>query len=914
MEGSSTIASMIERFRSGTPTDPEARRKRREAAEERGRVDARQKFWWMEESEKEKALQAKIEQAGMSSSDDDERRDYTWAHPAPLSPRRRSRRAQEQRDIPSLDQLIAQDVEEFATSARLSHELRARQSRELEFDPASPLSDGSSGGSPKQDYINVSPLESTTSRSFDRYVVVQEKADVSPHDEDPVSLVFSDSKRTQQALQKAKAKLAELDRKARLEEEETKPLSIPASSSLSQVVQKIETDLYKLELPVKDALASELEATKATTLGVVESKESMLKPSEVVAEQIHRHQEEIKAIARKARERALEIEEQLLLPSKPLKYDFNRHAEDDNSSVGYSGTDEYYEQYASRYGENVAGQPRVSFDIHDHERPRFVDSRYRTRLAEDPIYGRPIKTLDIAEKLDAAMVVLSNRLGTNEKPTPVQVEGERIERLKRLVSERIREVTQGPEDESTLPPLPSDFEAGLDLLTARLAATKAPVKPVPLRQVNPDMLGPRHRALYNAFHARDWDEDGLVSAKDAVIIIKQLASWARDDKNGLNISEEDVLIASGLLVGGPHASRHLTFEDLSRAFDAILGPESNEQAQTGWQSPTNASKDRIVNVKYRRPKQRRSRRRMEKEEEKWDKEAEEEGFDETASWDSSIGSFGSEQKLSPSSSPRSPAPSRKVRKHTDENKVYADEIRRIAQQLRDAQANLENNVTAKPVPVVDQTEEKRYPGAPGTRTFEPREDIREDDTVRPPPFNPSKVYFPSAPEFNTHDASIRKDQIVLNVADLQSAVQLATIEYYKRHGGPKVSSRDLPPSDVNPGKPSGATQREELDSATDKSFASDAPLLTFDYHNDAARGYGKLRVRGLSQAEEPVIPLPRVAAPQETAPIENTQPQPAAPTDHSSPFAAHNAMIDQAWTRLNEYQTLRKSLTRSAAF
>jgi len=185
------------------------------------------------------------------------------------------------------------------------------------------------------------------------------------------------------------------------------------------------------------------------------------------------------------------------------------------------------------------------------------------------------------------------------------------------------------------------------------------------------------------------------------------------------------------------------------------------------------------------------------------------------------------------------------------------------------------------------------------------------------------MYRPSAPEPPANQPIARKDQIVLNLSDVHSAVQVATIDYYKRRAQKDLVRSKAPAKtgmrlgdkyDLPEPRLEEATQEHSvIDEISDSNSAP--PVLTFDYQTDTAMGFGKLRVRGFSQADERENLGPNAASIHEIKDknIEQETSVRLAPAP-SSHFQAHNVMLERACAQLDDYKALRKSLTRRAAF
>eukprot|EP00516_Mucochytrium_quahogii_P006245 CAMPEP_0203763102 /NCGR_PEP_ID=MMETSP0098-20131031/15789_1 /ASSEMBLY_ACC=CAM_ASM_000208 /TAXON_ID=96639 /ORGANISM=" , Strain NY0313808BC1" /LENGTH=811 /DNA_ID=CAMNT_0050657705 /DNA_START=185 /DNA_END=2617 /DNA_ORIENTATION=+ len=693
--GGSTIASMIHRFRTGNPTDPGLRKKKR--------VQKRleKEFWWKDQAESFNVTDSDdeeddLEDEQVNAFTRDRKSSFGWMDSEAAQGARRS----------SLDDLIARDVEEYTNTVskldEVSPATRGRRAlRELE------LEDEKSDSEMNHDNDSGEEIVLGGGSS---------KKDTLAGPEQPNSP-------TAPSIEQLKKKIKALEQLANLEETiPDVPMVVPTvsasnHSSVNEMVSDLETLIYSFSVSHNVNNEEDRNIPKATAPVILEKEEDKTASQGTqvnVADHVEYTQKLIRSIASKARKKGDDIAQNLYTPSRVSFYEDN---------VSWSSGEPLEEEEDTLSDEG-------SEDI-------VLQSYHRTP------HGKLIRPTDIQEDLNVALLRLNTRLKVETEPGKKQMQipitgiGSQVDilKLKEDVSARLRTNS----DDLGLPPLPSDFDSSINLLTARLRlANNIECEPsrlqeqVFLQQLEHD--SPAHRALHNAFNALDWNEDGLITVQDARKIIEEHSRWANTP---VNISDEHVLRACGLLFLGTRGSSYLSFPDLVKAFEILVPYVEPEE-------PVQVELTKLADVA-------------------------------PTVQETSRGEVSHDP----------PGDTEQPRKQSA--KVGSREIRQLAAQLRRTHALIQSDdeSTADSTSVDTESEADtqvpRYPGAQPTRSNNRGPSHRKGQpATRPPPFNPQKMYFPSAPTFKSSPRKVNSDEVVLKKTALQSAVQNATIQFYKK--------------------------------------------------------------------------------------------------------------------------------------
>ncbi|GBG29364.1 Hypothetical Protein FCC1311_055862 [Hondaea fermentalgiana] len=530
-------------------------------------------------------------------------------------------------------------------------------------------------------------------------------------------------------------------------------------------------------------------------------------------------------------------------------------------------------------------------------------------------YGRDAShAANIAEDLDVALLCLKKRLGADgaqgkqslrsTKKTK-EIDGELLT-MKEQVVAKLAAQLRSSNDEG-LPPLPDDLDESIDLLTARLRlANDFERDPARLRAwrsstVDAVALGPAYEALQNAFDARDWNGDGLICVEDARRLLEDFAQWSGQP---LTLTDEHVLKACGLL---ELSSQHLNFADLVKAFDVFVpAPAAARQAAQGEHHHMQHTQHREQEMPYESHQTARVRSKAHSFEEEQRRES----------------PFSRRESPNPAREEPTPGhfPSKAAGGDDDARSVASSisirvgpqEIRELAARLRRAQSYFEeeddDDDDDKGTLVSDESgdhvrvRQVRVPEE-WSNAGATRRPMRRQRTASPA----ESFVMPSAPTIAQAPLRVPEGQILLDLATLQSAVQDATIEFYKRrldreHEQEKQTLPSPSPM-VEPAAPSMREYRASPpnDRLSERRDAERNRDFRLEYDESGAGG--RVRVR---PAEEP-IEVRRVARPT-SAPEKPADP--SADAESGKHFNVHMERLRLARSQVAEFEALRKRQTR----
>jgi len=787
-----TIGSWIERFRKSEPRDPLMRRRE---VRHRG---MEKDFWW-----KKKAVsQHSHRHSLLSDEEDDEEGDdsYVWMQEP-------SRKPASYRGQQTLDDLIAQDVEEFAGSGlSVDFSTGSRRRRKRGFLHAKDLDDDDEEDEDEDSVLmDAEPLPSPR---FSRYTFEkQEKR------EDPLQELVHATKERSHALEE---KYGSNSTSVRVKDDDVQ---------VGQIVSELEAAMFSMKLRRDESeneeylsMRREELVTEEPVLPASEPRETPPK-NEQYAETAHRLREEIQEAAERARGNAKKIEESLGLENRP---------ETTLEALASERARPFPAGFISAEGKLSHEENLRILNRQNDEGYFATDERTRIRDA----YGIQTDMEHIAEDLDIAMLCMKRKLPGTEEPS-TKSDHKDIEALKQEVADRLRVHSRV---KGGVPPLPADLDASIDLLTARLRLAndfdRSPSRLQEYLEVDAAKLGPEYEALRNAFEARDWNEDGLITVTEARRIIEEFARW-----NGtpLALADEHLLKACGQIDLGRHCSNQLTFGNLVKCFDVFI-PRKKCVAET--QTEIRAIQTHVDEIE--------------------------------------------------------PSSSTSLRVGREEIEEIAERLRKIENERVHHEHETESKI--RETEVTSVIEEPRVEDFDRGLPFDP-----------PPPMNPVRAYAPTAPIEEVSSAFyLPEGKVLLDMVQMQSVIQSATIDFYKRrleHDTAPVFIRRSRP--MHEGK-SVQASKDEVPEA--KNWISD---VDFEYDSRPPTG-GRLRVRGAVQ--RPSVDEHHHARQQQNERhIASVQEQGQVDSfradTNGSHFRLHEQRINDAMSRLTELQSLRKRNT-----